>query len=241
MKKLLIAFSLILPMLAVADQYDRRLIHTNGYGEVKVKPDMAKLVLSVSVQRKKALDAKSEADKRVNDLLAGLKKHGLKSKDVIASGVRTQPRFEYSKLSSKRTFIGYTATRDLTITIKNLDKLTDIMDLALSHNIENINQVRYESSQADKHINQARKNAIENSKQKAAALANAYGAELGNIVNIQYHSRQANFGLEQHMEGRHAARAMSLMADSVSSATYLPDEITFSDNIQVTFDLIVNN
>ncbi|MGS2724638.1 SIMPL domain-containing protein [Porticoccus sp. GXU_MW_L64] len=241
MKKLLITLSLLVPILAIADQYDRRLIHTNGYGEVKVKPDMAKLALSVSVQRKKALDAKSEADKRVNDLLAGLKKLGIKHKEVIASGVRTQPRFEYSKLSSKRTFVGYTATRDLTITVKKLDKLTDVMDLALSHNIENINQVRYESSQADKHINQARKNAIDNSKQKAAALANAYDAELGSIVNIQYHSRQANFGLDQEMDVRHKARGMSLMAESSTPATYLPDEITFSDNIQVTFDLIVNN
>ena len=51
MKKLLILAVTVLPILAVADQYDRRLIHTNGYGEVKVKPDMAVLSLSASITR----------------------------------------------------------------------------------------------------------------------------------------------------------------------------------------------
>ncbi|MCV6604157.1 MAG: SIMPL domain-containing protein, partial [Porticoccaceae bacterium] len=97
MKNLLITLFLILPMLAVADQYDRRLIHTNGYGEVKVKPDMAKLSLTVEVTRKEALAAKTETDKRVNDFIAALKKQGIKEKDIIASSLRTNPQYEYSR------------------------------------------------------------------------------------------------------------------------------------------------
>ena len=241
MKKLLITLSLILPMLAVADQYDRRLIHTNGYGEVKVKPDMAKLSLSVQVTRKAALDAKTEVDKRVNELLDALKKQGIKEKDVIASGLRTNPQYEYSK-SLGRNLTGYNATRTLNVTVRKLEKLTNVMDLALKNDIQNISHISYESSEKDKHINQARKNAIANSKLKAKALAEAYNAELGAIVSIQYHSRQANFALEAHTASRpRMAQAMALSAAPSQPATYLPDEITFSDNIQVTFDLIVNN
>ena len=240
MKTLLFICSLALPLIAAADQYDRRMVHTNGYGEVKVKPDMAKLSLSVTATHKEALDAKADVDKRVNHFLAAVKKAGIGEKDIIASRLHTNPEYEYSRLSSKRQFVGYNATRNLTVTVRKLDQLTRIMDLALQHKIQTIGHISYESSEADKHINQARQNAIDNSKRKADALAKAYGAELGAIVSIQYQSRQANFGLvsQPHIEG--GRQKMALSAAPGQQGVYLPDEITFSDHIQVTFDLIVN-
>ncbi|UTW45155.1 SIMPL domain-containing protein [bacterium SCSIO 12696] len=241
MKPLFFALLLTLPMVTLADQYDHRLIHTNGYGEVKVKPDIAKLSLSVEATRKVALDAKAEVDKRVNNLLAALKKAGIPQKDVIASSLRTNPQYEYSKLSSKRSFVGYSATRSLNVTVRKLNKLTDVMDLALKHDIQSIGHISYESSDPDKHINQARKNAIENSKLKAKSLAKAYGAEVGNIVSIQYHSQQANYALLEQGDYRHKARSALYASSASSPGTYLPDQITFSDQIQVTFDLIINN
>ena len=241
MKKLILICSLLLPLFAIADQYDQRLVHTNGYGEVKVKPDMARISLSVTATRKAALDAKTEVDRRVNRFLAALKKADIKKKDIIASGLRTNPQYEYNRLTSKQVFTGYIATRNLTVTIRELTQLTDIMDLALEHKIENIGNIRYESSEADKYRDQARVKAIENSKRKAAALAKAYGAELGSIVNIQYYNNQSNFGgIEQDFAVRQTGK-VSLSASSTGrQATYLPDEITFSDNIQVVFALIVN-
>ncbi|MCV6605323.1 MAG: SIMPL domain-containing protein, partial [Porticoccaceae bacterium] len=150
-------------------------------------------------------------------------------------------QYEYSRITSKRNFVGYNATRTLNITVRELGKLTDLMDLALKNDIQNIGHISYESSEADRHINQARKNAIANSKLKARSLAQAYDAELGAIVNIQYHSQQANYALLEQDSGRHKVSSMAFSSAAQSPATYLPDEITFSDNIQVTFDLIVNN
>ena len=237
MKNLMFICSLLLPLFAAADQYDQRLIHTNDYGEVKVKPDMARISLSVSATRKVALDAKTEVDQRVGRFLVALKKANIKKKDIIASGIRTNPQYEHNKLASKRVFTGYIATRNLTITVRQLEQLTNIMDLALADKIQNIGHISYESSEADKHRDQARAKAIENSKRKAKALAKAYDAELGSIVNIQYRSNRAfpatsNALMEARLDV--SARGRS------QQATYLPDEITFSDNIQVAFDLIVN-
>lgn len=241
MRILVIICSLLLPLTAAADQFDHRLVHTNGYGEVKVKPDMAKVSLSVTAIHKEALNAKQDVDKRVNNFLKAVQKMGVKEKDIVASRIRTHPQYEYKNLIKKRAFTGYNATRNLTITIRKLEQLTDVMDLALEHKIQNIGNVSYESSEADKHIDQARQNAINNSKRKAEALAKAYGAKLGNIVSINYYSNQANFGLNSKFRAESShSRDMAFAAVADQGATYLPDEITFSDNIQVVFDLIVD-
>lgn len=238
MKVFVAACLLLLPLAATADAYDKRLIHTNGYGEVKVKPDRAKVSLSVSAIHKEALDAKTDVDKRVDNFLAAAQKAGIKKKDITASRLHTRPQYEYSRMTSKQQFVGYNATRTLTVTVRKLEQLTDIMDLALQHKIQNIGNISYESSDEDKHRNQARLDAIENSKQKAAALAKAYGAELGAIVNIQYFSHH-NPGAHV-MQAESADMGMMRAAAATAKATYLPDEITFSDNIQVVFDLIIN-
>jgi uncharacterized protein YggE len=214
----------------------QRTISTNGYGEVKVQPDIAKLKLTVSVTKKKSIDAKRESDSRVNTLLADLKKSGIGDDDIIAANLQTSPRFEHSSIS-ERQFVGYQASRNIEITIRNLSQLTDIMDIALTNNIQTINKIAYQSSSAEQHKNQARLNAISDSKNKANFLAQAYDAELGAISTISYHSnRHINQSYSESM----------VMADAKFSSTpsnrgvYKTREITFTDNIQVVFDLIVD-
>ena len=177
---------------------------------------------------------------RVDNFFKALKKADIEKDDIVAPSLKTRPNYEYNRQTKKQDFIGYTATRNITVHIRKLQQLSDIMDLALRNDIQTVGNVRYESSKADEHRNKARLKAINNSKAKAKSLAQAYDAELGSIVSIQYHNRQANFAafgaapIFDHS-------AMLRESSQPRQATYLPDEITFSDNIQVTFDLIVNN
>ena len=220
-------------------QSDRRSISTNGYGEIKVEPDMAQLHLSVTVVRKKALEAKGETDQRVNNLIEGLKKTGIKDADITASNLLTSPRYQHSN-DLGRQFVGYQASRNVVVMIRDLDQLTDIMDIALVNDIQTIGQIAYRSSAENRHREQARSNAIADSKNKATLLAGAYGAQLGAIHTINYHSNYAaqnNAFIEKSV----MADAVRLSSNSVGArGVYKPREIIFSDNIQVVFDLIVS-
>lgn len=238
MKALLLLFAILLPATVLADEFDRRLIHTNGYGEVKVKPDMARINLNVSATRKEASAAKKEVDDRVNAFIDKLLNLKIKKDDIVASSLRVNPQYEYNRAQSRQEFIGYQANRSMIVTVRNLDKLSDVMDLGLAEKIQGINNIQYDSSEEDKHRQQARLNAIENSKLKAKELANAYGAELGHIVRINYHSSHP----EQTQFRPQAMEKMMVSANSDSAGgVYLPDELTYSDNIQVTFDLIIQD
>lgn len=234
----LLAFVLSLPANA-DEQSSRRSISTNGYGEIKVEPDMAQLHLTVTVTSKRALEAKGETDQRVNNLIAELKKAGIKDTDITASNIQTSPRYQHSN-DSGRQFVGYQASRNVVVMIRDLDQLTDIMDIALANDIQTIGQIAYRTSTEDKHREQARSNAIADSKYKATLLAGAYGAQLGAIHTINYHSNYAaqnNAFIEQAV----MADTVRLSRNSVGArGVYKPREIIFSDNIQVVFDLIVS-
>ena len=71
--------------------------------------------------------------------------------------------------------------------------------------------------------------------QQAGELAAAYGVELGPIVSISYRSQKVT---PIFMDA--AAPMQMARAESGPVGRYLPDEITFSDQIDVVFDLIVN-
>ncbi len=241
MNKPVVSSLLIAAMVALSfashahDSPERRMISTNGHGEVKVKPDMAKLHLSVRATHKSGAAAKQEVDNRVNHFLDALKTLNIEQKDVIASNLQVNARYEHT--SGQRHFKGYEARRNLVVTVHKLSMLTDIMDLALAQKLEGIDQIHYDSSAADRHRDEAHRLAIENSKKKAEALATAYGAELGPVITINYHNRTPIYG---GVRAEAASDSMAMMKSAPRPGTYIADEIVFSDDIQVTFDLIIS-
>ncbi len=240
MKKLMLSPLLTIALLILSlasyahDTPLRRIISTNGYGEVKVKPDMAVLDLSVRATHKSGKAAKQDVDDRINNFLDVLKTLGIKQEDIVASNLQVHARYEHS--TGQRLFQGYQASRNLSVKIHRLEMLTDLMDKALEQKLEGIDRIQYDSSDADKHRDEAHRLAIENSKKKASALAAAYGAELGPVLTINYHNRTPIYGGIK----AEAADAMPASLRASSPGTYITDELVFSDNIQVTFDLIIS-
>ncbi|TNE77573.1 MAG: DUF541 domain-containing protein [Gammaproteobacteria bacterium] len=237
MRSLLLLSLLLVSFASLADDdANRRLISTNGYGEVKASADTAIIDLSVRATRKSGQEAKREVDDRLNTFLDQLEKMAIDQKDVVASSLRVYPRYEHS--DGTRHFSGYEAVRTVSVTLHKLEQLTHVMDQALAHRLEGIDNVRYENSNADEFRLKAHQQAIADSKLKAESLANAYGAELGPIVRIDYHRNTPMFSPKVQDAGFESAQ---LLRSSVSRpGTYLPDQLLYQDNIQVVFDLIVN-
>jgi len=231
---------LLLPLLFLSlscqahDEGNRRLISTNGYGEISVPADTAIVDLSVRATRKSGQEAKRDVDDRVNAFIDRLKAMSISQDDLVASSIRIYPRYEHT--NNSRLFSGYEATRQLTVTLKDMTQLTEVMDQALAERLEGIDNVRYENNQMAKHIQAAHLLAISDSKTKAEALAKAYGAELGPVVRIDYHRNTPPSG-DMKVSGM---ETMMVRSSAARPGTYLPDEITYSDNIQVSFDLIIN-
>ncbi|WP_461517492.1 SIMPL domain-containing protein [Porticoccus sp.] len=237
MRNILLFFLLTFSLAALADDdTNRRLLSTNGHGEVKASADTAIIDLSVRATRKSGEEAKRDVDDRLNRFLDQLKEMKIDQKDVVASSLRVYPRYEHT--DGSRHFSGYEAVRTLSVTLHKLEQLTHVIDQALAQRLEGIDNLRYENSKADEHQLNAHQLAIADSKLKASALAKAYGAELGQIVRIDYHSNTPIYSPKTQDAGIESAQL--LRSSASRPGTYLPDQLVYQDNIQVVFDLIIN-
>lgn len=229
---LTLLMSVLGAMHAMADD-DSRTLSTSGHGEVKVAADQARVRMQVETSHRSASDAKREVDDRVNRLLERLDKLGIDRNDIIASSLRLNPQFDYQE--RRPVFTGYSATRDVMVTLRKLDGLNDLLDAAVESGINQINQISLESSDEEKYREQARERAIADSKAKAETLAKAYGAALGPVRTIHYHNSQPMSTPAPEVA------MMRMAADSAGSGPgqYLHDEITFRDSVSVVYELII--
>ncbi|MCE2571015.1 SIMPL domain-containing protein [Motilimonas eburnea] len=203
---------------------------TSGFAQVKVSPDMAVIEVSAEVVDKDALNAKQQLDKRVNDfIVSATKELNIAQPNIVAQTLYTHPEYEYRK-DDKPLLVGYKASRQLTISLMDLDKLSQLLDLILANHLQQVNNIRFEiQDSADLQL-KARKLAIEDAKSKAQMLAKSFDAELGAIYQISYLQRNAV----------PIVRAKSaMMMESAPNGGYLRDELTVRDEIQVVFTLKV--
>ena len=214
-----------------ADESAARTLSTTGQGVVSAKADMAEIAMQASATHKSAAEAKKAVDQRINAALKAMSEMGISDDDLVASTLQLAPQYDYS--NRERTFTGFTANRDLSVTLRKLKDLDRVLEAATNTEISNIQSISLKSSEEDRLRSEARDKAIADSLEKATRLAKAYGAELGAIYRIHYHN---SLPME---ESRAPAMAMMKAASDAGQGQYIHDEIQFKDQIGVEFELIV--
>ena len=214
---------------AQSDQLAPRKVITSGSGLIQVEPNMAQLTMQLEALNRDGGAAKSDVDGRVNNFLEALKTLNIDEADVVASALQLSPSYEYH--NQKRQFTGYRASRTINLTLHKLEQLNQLMDLALKSGIDQIGHIELKVDNEQKYQQQA----ITDSQQKAAALAKAYGAALGPILQIEYQGSairypQPSFGMKA------MSRGASMEQDA--PGRYLHDKIQFNDHINVIFELL---
>lgn len=200
---------------------------TTGFAEVRVEPNMAVIEVNAEAINPDGLKAKQALDHRVEQFIVAANKLGLVNTQIVAQTLYTQPEYEYPE-KGKPVLVGYKASRQLTLSLTELDKLSQLLDLVLQHQLQQVNSVRFMLQDNAAIAMQARKLAINDAKEKAAMLAQSFGATLGTVYQINYQQR--------HVMPVVRAEAM-MLKDSGSNGGYLRDELSVRDEVEVIFML----
>ena len=233
--RLVTFFTLAIPMatpLAIGADAGLRTVSTSGQGVVRVDANRAAIHMQISTINKSATSAKQTVDQTINRALSAMEKLGISKDQLVASTIRLVPSYEYS--NRERIFSGYQAIRELTVTLNKLPLLDKVLESATAAGVNNVLSIQLQSSQEEELKTRARKLAIEDSKRKADELATAYGAELGNVHTIQYHSNTPIV-----MQEMAAGSAMLRAAPDQAGGQYLHDKIEVTDQVQVVFELLI--
>lgn len=200
----------------------------NGNAKIEVKPDILNLVIAVNQQHENAEKAKQQVDKRVRDYFTFLNKQGVADSDINAGRFILEPNYNYSE---KRAPVlnGYSARREIKVTLRNPDKISTILDGALAAGLNEIQSITPALANIGTVQDEVRQQAIKDAIRKAKALANGFAEKLGPVWSINYLQRPQPY--------------LGTMLRTMNSNSQADDKtwsqtLTVSDEVNVVFELM---
>jgi hypothetical protein len=161
-----------------------RTITVVGEGTVKIKPDIARVTIGVETSGATVKAATTEASETMNEVLAALKQQGVTEQDMQTSGysVWTEriPRPD-GQMSETTT---YRVNNMVSITIRKLDQVGQVMDAAIEAGANVIHGVSFALNDPKSIEAEARSKAIANALVKANDLAQLTQVQVGQVVSV---------------------------------------------------------
>jgi len=157
-------------------------ITITGEGKVFVKPDVALVSLGVKTEAQKSIDAVNKNNEKMNAVIKSLKDLGIDEKDIKTSAYNLYPVYDYT--DSGRIFRGYSLDQQISVKIRDFEKINDVLDKATLSGANNVGNLQFTVDDPEKAKADARKKAIEQAKQKAYVLASQAGLKIVKLINI---------------------------------------------------------
>jgi uncharacterized protein len=151
-----------------------------GTGSVTTKPDTASMSAGVTTQAPTAAGAISANADAMAKVIEALKRAGVTSKDLQTEFVSVEPRYD----DNGRTIVGYTASNSVSAVVRELSKVGDVIDAAVTAGANDVSGPSLARDDQDKLYRDALEAAVANAREKATVLANAAGVSLGKVRSL---------------------------------------------------------
>ncbi len=198
-----------------------------GNGSASGEPDIAVISLGVEALAESVADAREEAARAIAAVAGELREAGVADDDIRTSSFSISPRYDYR---SDRQLLGYRVANTISVTARDLSGVGALIDRAAAAggDAARVDGVSFRVEDASALEREARINAVEDAKAKAALYAEQLGVALGEVTD----AREAEFGAYPIAESRIQFAA----ADAASAPTQLfPGEYEISARVQATF------
>lgn len=179
-----LAFGLVLLAFTLpSGQAADRLVTVTGEATVAVAPDMAVIRVGVTSVGKTAREASDTNARQMTAVLAAIKDAGIGARDIQTSRLSLQPQYDPNRSGTAR-LLGFQATNQITVNIRDIDKLAGIIDQAIAAGANEMSGLEFVVSEQSKLLDQARDDAIADARRKAERYAKAAGVKLGAVASI---------------------------------------------------------
>ncbi|PWU22904.1 hypothetical protein C5B42_04775, partial [Candidatus Cerribacteria bacterium 'Amazon FNV 2010 28 9'] len=162
----------------------------SGTGEVTTAPDQAEISLGYQTTSTTVADAQNKGNQVINTITKDVQSLGINSADIKTVSYSLYPSYDFS---AGQHISGYNLNISLDVKVKDFDKVNQVIDVATKDGANQVGGISFTISDAkEKDIeNQARKQAIDEAKNKAQSTAQLAGIRLGKIVNVTEDTAQA--------------------------------------------------
>ena len=204
-------------------------LSVSASGEVSRAPDMATITAGVQTEADTASAAMSQNANSMDGVYQALRAAGVAERDMQTSNLSLQPRYDYSQNDgSPPRVVGYTASNQLTVTVRDLENLGRNMDAIVQQGGNTISGLSFGLDDPSEAKDEARRKAVEKAVQRANLYADATGYRVARIVTIN----ESSYDSQPPMPMM-AMREQSAQADTQVSG----GEVGYSVTVDITFEL----
>ena len=160
-------------------------ISVSGQGVAAAAPDIASLSLGVSTLAETARQARDDAAAGMTDLIASLTDNGIAEEDYHTSQFSIDPEVDY-RPNGEQVLRGYRVTSVLSVTVRDLDRVGEVIDDAVDAVGDpiQVQGVTFSIESLGALQSGARAQAMADAKAKAEELAELAGVGLGKPITI---------------------------------------------------------
>jgi uncharacterized protein YggE len=227
-----------------ADMPEFPFVFVYGNAEREMKPNMAVMNLDIVVYHVNPTNGLSKLNETTSSVASFLMSQGVDQNDIISFDINKsieRKRKDYEELE----ILGYTFSRNLRATIRDIEKYKDIAHVLQSMpNTKNI-RTKFDRDDRSAISEELLIEATEDSKTRGARLAKAYGVSLGKIYAVSergFHDIGIEFGMGEWAQLREKMERRprySSASQAQADIMFLPQTITFKQRITAIFRLNV--
>ena len=262
MKKLLVALLLAASPAALSAQNvmqpevtlgpNSAILSLTAEGESSRTPDIAMFSAGVVTQATTAVEAISDNSRRMDQVVAALKRAGIADRDIQTSAINLNPVYSdpdrEAQIRARQTgqpyippppeqqvrrIIGYEARNTVQVRVRNLGNMGRVIDTLVAQGANEVNGPNFTLDDQRAALDEARTQAVAEGRQRAELYARAAGLRVARILSISegggYHPVQRSIVLT----GSSRAGAPPPPPTPVQ-----PGELTLSVNVSMQFELV---
>jgi hypothetical protein len=189
-------------------------------------PDLMYVALTVEKTDMDLGVARKDVEQRATKVIELARKLGMVDKDIDAAAIYVSPDYEWSNNSQK--FKGQHVTRSITLTLRNIDRYTDLVNGLIGAGVTRLDNVTPDRSDRRALEQKALQLAVIEAHDKAAGMAATASVSLGPVYSIAEES--AGRRVRPMM-----ATAQVAGGSPPSGAEYLSGEIEITADVSVYY------
>lgn len=162
---------------------ETRTVSVNGTGTIIVTPDMAIVNIGVITNNEDANRASSENAAKVEKIKEALLELGVAESDIKTANFSVYPMQQYDD-QGQVTSVTYQVDNNMEVKVRELDTLGTVLDAAIKAGANSIYGVQFDLADREAANAQAIEAAMQNALSRAEVLAQAAGAQLGEIQSV---------------------------------------------------------
>lgn len=194
-----------------------------GHGEASGSPDVFMATVGVSVRSRRIAGVMADVKAKARAVIDAVLDSGVAAEHVRTAWMSVHPQFDGNKIT------GYSADNSVRITVRDLSKVSDVLDKAVTAGGEaaQLSGVSFDLQDSTDLATQARERAFADARARAEQYATLSGGTLGKVLRID----------ETGSHSSPSPRAEFAMLRAASGPPVEAGQQTVSADITVTWEL----